>query len=60
MMLDKGLDVKQWTSEQLAEHLKKIGADGPPPKKVIESQLNTTAPQLSSKSRKYRKRGGEY
>ncbi|OMG49451.1 hypothetical protein BK140_11300 [Paenibacillus macerans] len=59
-MLDKGLKREFWSPEQIAEHCKKIGADWPPPKKVIESQLNTTAPQLSSKSRKYRKRGGEY
>lgn len=59
-MLDKGLKLEVWTPEQLAAHLKKIGADGPLPAKVVESRLNTTAPQLVMKSGRYKKRGGEY
>lgn len=58
-MLDKGLKTEKWTPEQINEHLKGIKADKPPVN-VVESRLNTTAPQLAMRSGKYRKRGGEY
>ncbi len=57
-MLDKGLDVKCWTPEQVAEHCKKIGADGPPPKKKTY-QTMITASQRGYNG-KYMKKGGEY
>ncbi|WP_148501054.1 hypothetical protein [Paenibacillus rubinfantis] len=39
-MLDKGLDVKYWTPEQVAEHIRRIGAEKPPdPRNQFASQI---------------------
>lgn len=56
-MLDKGLDVKYWTPEQLAEHLKKIGADGPPPPRKRPDNT-ITAPQKGHNGKYIKKWGG--
>ncbi|MGP0583682.1 hypothetical protein [Paenibacillus timonensis] len=55
-MLDKGLNVKHWTPEQLAVHLKKIGADGPPPPRK-KPDNTITAPQKGHNG-KYIKKWG--
>ncbi|MEK5162052.1 hypothetical protein NYE69_06875 [Paenibacillus sp. FSL R5-0527] len=43
-MLDKGLKREIWTPEQLAEHLRRIGADKPPaPRNQLAFEI--TAPK---------------
>ncbi|WP_170220093.1 hypothetical protein [Paenibacillus anaericanus] len=55
-MYDKRLKTEQWTPEQIAEHCKKIGADGPPPKKgYVDAQI--TGSQVGFNGR-YIKKGG--
>lgn len=54
-MLDKGLKTEIWTPEQLAEHLKKIGADGPPPPRYVD---NTVTASQKGHNGKYIKKWG--
>ncbi|WP_154674778.1 hypothetical protein [Paenibacillus ihumii] len=44
MKLDKGLERKVWTPEQIAQHCKKIGADKPP-EPQNEFPFKITAPK---------------
>lgn len=57
MKLDKGLDCKIWTPEQIAEHCKKIGADGPPPpRKQVDGTITASQKGYNNK---YMRKGGE-
>ncbi|MBO2943635.1 hypothetical protein JJQ72_06535 [Paenibacillus sp. F411] len=51
--------VEHWTPEQVAAHLKAIGADKPPQPKGSAMQYEITAPR-QGRDGKYLKRGGEY
>ncbi|MGF6354043.1 hypothetical protein ABIE27_001953 [Paenibacillus sp. 4624] len=54
------VDKTLWTSEQIASHLKAIGAEHPP-KRPDKLQKAVTAPQQRyGSNRKYYKRGGEW
>ncbi|CAI6074732.1 hypothetical protein PAECIP112173_02341 [Paenibacillus sp. JJ-100] len=48
-----------WTPEQIASHLKAIGAEHPP-KRPDKLQKSVTAPQQRNGNSKYHKRGGEW
>lgn len=48
-----------WTPEQIANHLKAIGAEYPP-KPSDKLQKAVTAPQQRNGNSKYHKRGGEW
>ncbi|MNW41812.1 hypothetical protein D3C74_189660 [compost metagenome] len=55
-MLDKGLKTETWTPEQIVEHCKRIGADGPPPPRN-QFDVAITASQKRHNG-KYIKKGG--
>ncbi|MDQ0658782.1 hypothetical protein [Paenibacillus sp. W2I17] len=48
-----------WTPEQIANHLKAIGAEHPP-KRPDKLQKAVTAPQQHNGNSRYYKRGGEW
>ncbi|NUU62680.1 hypothetical protein [Paenibacillus agri] len=48
----------EWTPEQLAEHLRRIGADKVPAKPKTNTSI--TAPQQHQGSSHYSRRGGEW
>lgn len=53
------VDKTVWTPEQIASHLKAIGAEHPP-KRPDKLQKAVTAPQQRKGNGKYYKRGGEW
>ncbi|MFU1797617.1 hypothetical protein ACM1RC_27385 [Paenibacillus azoreducens] len=55
-MLDKGLKTETWPSEKLEAHLKKIGADGPPPPRYVD---NTITGSQKGYNNKYIRKGGD-
>ncbi|MBU5672703.1 hypothetical protein [Paenibacillus brevis] len=55
-MLDNGLKTEHWTPEQVAEHCKRIGADGPPPPR--KQTDNTITASQKGHNGKYIKKWG--
>ncbi|WP_199925744.1 hypothetical protein [Paenibacillus bouchesdurhonensis] len=56
-MLYKKIKREVWTPEQIEAHLKKIGADGPPPpRKPVDSTITASQEGYNNK---YMRKGGE-